>query len=70
MTKKIELKTSMLYVIRKHNGYLQYLLLRVFLTIRYGLKTLVSPRTYPLFKSILIGLPLGHSLKQQQKINW
>ncbi len=65
---KIELKTSMFYVIRKNHGYLHYQALRLFFIIRYGLVSLVKPRYFKLFHRILIGLPLGRSLKQKQQI--
>lgn len=65
---KIELKTSMFYVIRKNYGYLHYQILRLFFIIRYGLVSLVKPKYFTLFHRILIGLPLGKSLKQKQQI--
>lgn len=68
ITTKIELKTSMFYVIRKNYGYLHYQILRCFFIIRYGLTSLVKPKYIKLFQSILIGLPLGKSLKHKQVI--
>ncbi|MGB5555987.1 MAG: glycosyltransferase family 2 protein [Flavobacteriaceae bacterium] len=68
MAIKIELKTAMFYVIRKNYGYLHYQLLRLVFIVRYGLATLVKPSYFPLFFRILIGLPLGKSLKQTQVI--
>jgi GT2 family glycosyltransferase len=65
---KIELKTSMFYVIRKNYGYLHYQMLRIVFIIRYGLTSLVKPKYFRLFHRILIGLPLGKSLKQKQFI--
>jgi len=65
---KIELKTSMFYVIRKNYGYLHYQLLRLVFILRYGLTSLVKPKYFRLFHRILIGLPLGKSLKQKQVI--
>lgn len=65
---KIELKTSMFYVIRKNYGYLHYQLLRLVFILRYGLTTLVKPKYFRLFHRILIGLPLGKSMKQKQII--
>lgn len=65
---KIELKTSMFYVIRKHYGYLHYQALRLIFIFRYGLVSLVKPKYFSLFHRILIGLPLGKSLKHQQTI--
>jgi len=65
---KIELKTSMFYVIRKNYGYLHYQILRIFFILRYGLVSIVKPKYFKLFYGILIGLPIGKSLKQEQPI--
>jgi len=65
---KLELKTSMFYVIRKNYGYFHYQMLRVFFIIRYGLVSVVKPKYFKLFHRILIGLPLGKSLKHEQSI--
>jgi len=40
---KIELKTSMFYVIRKNYGYIQYQLLRIILLVKYTFTCLVKP---------------------------
>ena len=66
---KIELKTSMFYVIRKHQGYYWYLLLRLIFIVRYGLIVLVKPKYLPLLYRIIIGLPLSKSLKLKQEIH-
>ena len=66
---KIELKTSMFYVIRKNYGYLHYQALRLVFVIRYGLTSLIKPKYFKLFYRILIGLPLGKSLKHRQVIS-
>jgi len=65
---KMELKTSMFYVIRKNYGYLHYQLLRLVFIIRYGLTSIIKPKYFKLFHLILIGLPLGKSLKHKQTI--
>ena len=65
---KIELKTSMFYVIRKNYGYLHYQILRIFFILRYGLVSIIKPKYFKLFHRILIGLPLGKSLKHEQRI--
>lgn len=65
---KIELKTSMFYVIRKNHGYIPYLVLRLFFLVRYSLTSLVKPAYFKLVQRILIGLPLGKSLKHKQLI--
>lgn len=68
MAIKMELKTSMFYVIRKNRGYLQYQALRLVFLFRYALTSLVKPRYFKLVHRILLGLPLTKSLKQQQQI--
>lgn len=65
---KIELKTSMFYVIQKHYGYFNYQLLRLIFIIRYGLTSIIKPKYWPLFYRILIGLPISKSLKNDQRI--
>jgi len=65
---KIELKTSMFYVIRKNYGYLHYQILRLFFIFRYGLVSIIKPKYFKLFHRILIGLPLSKSLKHEQPI--
>ncbi len=65
---KIELKTSMFYVIRKNQGYLKYQLLRLFFIWRYALTCVVKPHYFKLLIAIILGLPLGRSLKQRQLI--
>lgn len=65
---KIELKTSMFYVIRKNYGYFHYQMLRLVFIIRYGLTSLIKPKYFKLFTRILVGLPLGKSLKHKQII--
>jgi GT2 family glycosyltransferase len=65
---KIELKTSMFYVIRKNYGYLHYQILRLFFIFRYGVVSIIKPKYFKLFHRILIGLPLGKSLKHEQRI--
>ncbi|GAB5475206.1 MAG: glycosyltransferase family 2 protein [Maribacter sp.] len=68
MAIKIELKTSMFYVIRKNRGYFHYQVLRMIFVLRYGLTSILKPRYFKLFHRILIGLPLGKSLKQNEVI--
>jgi hypothetical protein len=68
MAIKMELKTAMFYVIRKNYGYVHYQLLRMVFIVRYGLTSIIKPRYFKLFHHILIGLPIGKSLKQKQVI--
>jgi len=65
---KIELKTSMFYVIRKNYGYFHYQILCLFFIIRYGLTSLIKPKYFRLFRRVLVGLPLGKSLKHKQTV--
>ena len=58
----------MFYVIRKNYGYLHYQILRIFFILRYGLVSIIKPKYFKLFYRILIGLPIGKSLKQEQPI--
>ena len=67
--KKIELKISHLYIVRKNHGYLQYFLLKNLYIITYILKSLVKPKHYKLTIALLkMGAPLSTSLKHQQVI--
>ena len=65
---KKELKISLLYVIRKHYGWLAHKFLLGFLTVRYFFSSLFKPKYWPLFYVLLIGAPLSASLKTKQKI--
>lgn len=65
---KTELKISLLYIIRKHRGYLCFIILLNFLRINYFFKTLYKPQYWYLFKVLLVGAPLSKSLKTKQKI--
>jgi GT2 family glycosyltransferase len=65
---KTELKISLLYIIRKHHGYLSFLFLLNYFRFNYFFKTLCKPQYWHLFKVLLIGAPLSKSLKTTQKI--
>jgi GT2 family glycosyltransferase len=65
---KIELKISLLYVIRKYDGYFCYKILLLILQFQYFFKSFFKPKYWPLFKILLIGAPLSKSLKTKQKI--
>lgn len=65
---KIELKISLLYVIRKYDGYFCYIILLLLLQLQYFFKTFFKPKYWPLFKILLIGAPLSKSLKTKQQI--
>lgn len=65
---KIELKISLLYVIRKHYSYFSYKLLLIYLQIKYFLSSTVKPKHRKLFLILLKGAPLSKSLKLDQVI--
>jgi GT2 family glycosyltransferase len=68
ITIKTELKISLLYIIRKHYGYLSYWFLLNYLRINYIFSTLFKPKYSYLLKVLLAGAPLSKSLKTKQKI--
>ncbi|SFU64751.1 hypothetical protein SAMN05216480_11164 [Pustulibacterium marinum] len=68
--KKLELKTSMMYVIQKHQGFFIYQFVRYFLFLRYLLTAIVKPKkSFYLVVAFFKGLPLTDSIKLKQKIN-
>lgn len=67
MAIKKELKISLLYIIRKHYGFLGHFTVSSFLTTKYLLSSIFKPKNWPLFYLLLIGAPLSKSLKMKQK---
>jgi GT2 family glycosyltransferase len=65
---KTELKLSLLYVIRKHYGYLSYWFLLNYLRFNYTLSSIFKPKYRYLFYTLMQGAPLSKSLKTKQKI--
>lgn len=65
---KKELKISLLYIIRKHYGFLGYKTVQLFLTIKYFFSSIFKPKNWDLFVLVLSGAPLSKSLKTKQKI--
>lgn len=65
---KTELKISLLYVIRKHYGYLSFCFLLNYLRINYILSTIFKPKYWYLLKVLMSGAPLSKSLKTKQII--
>jgi GT2 family glycosyltransferase len=65
---KKELKISLLYIIRKHYGYLAHKLVLSFLIIKYFFSSILKPKNWPLFNLLINGAPLSKSLKNKQKI--
>ena len=65
---KTELKISLLYIIRKHYGYLSFWFLLNYLRINYIFSTIFKPKYWYLLKVLLSGAPLSSSLKSKQII--
>jgi len=65
---KKELKISLLYIIRKHYGFIGYEIVIIFLIIKYFFSSLLKPKNWSLFFLIATGAPLSKSLKLKQKI--
>ena len=63
---KTELKISLLYVIRKHYGYINYRIILLFLQVKYFLKSIRKPEYWYLFKILFRGGRLNDSLKHKQ----
>lgn len=65
---KTELKISLLYIIRKHYGYLWHKFFLLFLSIRYFFSSIFKSKYWPLFFVLISGAHLSSSLKQKQEI--
>jgi GT2 family glycosyltransferase len=65
---KMELKISLLYVIRKHSGFVPYYILLNYLRVKYFFSSLIKPKHWELFILLLKQAPLSESLKHNQKI--
>ena len=59
---KTELKLSTLYVIRKHYGWLAHKLILGFLILKYFIRSFFKPEYWSLFKVLIKGGKLNHSL--------
>ena len=68
ITIKTELKISLLYIIRKHYGYVAFWFLLNYLRINYTFSTLFKRKYWYLLKVLLAGAPLSKSLKTKQTI--
>ncbi len=68
MAIKKELKISLLYVLKKNSGFIQYQILRWWLTIKFLFKGIIKPKNFTLFVLFLKGAPLTESLKHKQSI--
>jgi len=65
---KTELKISLLYIIRKHYGYLSFCILLNYLRFNYLISSIFKPKYGYLLKVLIAGAPLSKSLKAKQKI--
>lgn len=65
---QIEHHISLLYVIRKNNGFLSYAIVLNFLRLKFLFKSIFKASKRPVFIAYMKGLPLIMSLKQTQKI--
>ncbi|WP_353083338.1 glycosyltransferase family 2 protein [Flavobacterium sp.] len=68
ITIKTELKISLLYIIRKHYGFLSFYFLLNYLRINYIFSSIFKPKYWYLLKILLAGAPLSKSLKVKQII--
>ncbi|MFD2592242.1 glycosyltransferase [Aquimarina hainanensis] len=66
---KKELKLSLLYVLRKHTGYIPFQVMRFVLTGKFFFKSIIKPKNFDLFLFFLKGAPLSASLKMKQMIH-
>lgn len=66
---KKELKLSMLYVIRKHNGYFWHKFMLIYISIKFFFSSIFKPKYWELFFTFITGASLTNSLKQKQKLN-
>jgi hypothetical protein len=65
---KKELKISLLYILRKHYGFLGHFKVSIFLIVKYFFSSILKPKNWPLFYLLISGAPLSKSLKMKQKI--
>lgn len=65
---KTELKLSLLYSIRKHYGFWAYKILLTHLQIRYFFTSMVKPRYFPLWKTLIRGAHISESIKNRQQV--
>jgi len=65
---KKELKISLLYIIRKHYGFIGHKIVLTFLIVKYFFSSLLKPKNWSLFFLILTGASLSKSIKLKQKI--
>lgn len=67
--KKIELKISHLYVVRKNHGFFAYFILKYFFVLIFLIKAIFNPKHFKmLYKLLTFGSPLASSIRHQQVI--
>lgn len=64
---KLEQKLSLIYVVKKHQGWLASKVLLIYFGVKYFFSTLISPKKWTLLKATLKGMPMSLSLKFKQK---
>ena len=64
---KTELKLSLLYVIKKHYGYIWHWIILNKLRFQFFIKSIAKPEYWPIFKVLIKGGSLEYSLKHKQK---
>ena len=63
---KTELKLSTLYVIKKHYGWLAHKLILGFFVVKYFFRSFFKPEYWEIFKVLLKGGKLNHSLLEKK----
>ncbi|MBX2827833.1 MAG: glycosyltransferase family 2 protein [Flavobacteriaceae bacterium] len=66
LTMKIEQKISLFYYLKKHFGVFRTKGVQIYFCLRYFFRALFKPKYWKLFKLLLAGMPLSHSLKHKQ----
>ncbi|TXE07074.1 glycosyltransferase family 2 protein [Seonamhaeicola algicola] len=67
---KIEQKIALLYHTEKHYGWLSKKILNSYFIVRYFLTSIIKPKYWKLWLTLLAGAPISKSLKHKQKINF
>ncbi|MDC8003433.1 glycosyltransferase family 2 protein [Aureisphaera galaxeae] len=68
ITMKIEQKISLFYYLRKHYGAFWTKIVQIYFCVRYFFRAIFKPKYWKLFRLLLAGMPLSHSLKQKQPV--
>jgi GT2 family glycosyltransferase len=62
---KTELKLSTLYVIKKHYGWFAHKIILLFFTVKYFIRSFFKPEYWEIFKVLMKGGKLNHSLLEK-----